>query len=549
MAIGSDPLKLFKEVYSTCLLIFSSAIVCALIFTGETKVASEAHPAVAFIVLWLAIIWLSMVEGGQASCVGLPPIDMDLYKDSHPKSHQIMTIVNRGDNLDRYLMGRQFMVLALVFVENLCGHPLNEKQQLWGMPDWVITIFLGSGLAMFFMTAMIGKISAQVNASRCMLDYINNWFGLFTLQVARIIEASGLLHCCYLVQIFFAWASGQPLQSTEAPRSPVQSLFFWGRVVVSFAILVFAFVVTLVALFNGQTTMWEGVPGGVSVILFFVFMAIVGMLEGMQIAFFAVAKMHKEELASNAWANRTCDVLFANDGRNLPGFMVGRQMCVTLCFFIVARVTTIKLEEGDENILGVSDGLQSFFETGLLGALITTIVASITWQLVASAFPMAFLSTPLTYVLLRFCLFLEWTGICQGAWVVALVHRKIARFKRDEVYVGTADERAAKKRAIAEANGEEVEDDYNVVPGHMYPGVPTLPPNFGHRTQTLEDLTQLEQELTEHRQDVDHRLEEIRAKKAKLAAVVDVDAVKMVNNADKDKTDLDNDDNSGDCEA
>lgn len=132
--MARDYIKLFKEIYSVALLIFSSVIVCSLIFTGETKVAKEAHPAVAFIVLWLAIIWLTMVEGGQASCVGLPPVDMDLYEESHPTSHKIMKIVNRGDNLDRYLMGRQFMVLALVFIENLCGHPINPELQLWGMP-------------------------------------------------------------------------------------------------------------------------------------------------------------------------------------------------------------------------------------------------------------------------------------------------------------------------------------------------------------------------------------------------------------------------------
>lgn len=68
-------------------------------------------------------------------------------------------------------------------------------------------------------------------------------------------------------------------------------------------------------------------------------MAIVGMLEGMQIAFFAVARMTDEERSQSYWAKRTCDVLFEGDGRNLPGFMVGRQMCVTLCFFIIARGT------------------------------------------------------------------------------------------------------------------------------------------------------------------------------------------------------------------
>merc|ERR1712151_529671 len=72
-----------------------------------------------------------------------------------------------------------------------------------------------------------------------------------------------------------------------------------------------------------------------------------------------------------------------------------------------------------------------------------TIVASIAWQLVASAFPVAFLSTPITYILLRICLFLEATGICTGAWVLASIHRKLSGFQRDEVYVGTAEERAA----------------------------------------------------------------------------------------------------------
>merc|ERR1712083_1111507 len=82
------------------------------------------------------------------------------------------------------------------------------------------------------------------------------------------------------------------------------------------------------------------------------------------------------------------------------------------------------LEEGDTTIFGVSEGVQEFFNTGLLGALVTTIIGSITWQLAASAFPLAFLSNPLVYVFLRICLFLEWTGICSGAWVLAAIHKK-----------------------------------------------------------------------------------------------------------------------------
>jgi hypothetical protein len=41
--------------------------------------------------------------------------------------------------------------------------------------------------------------------------------------------------------------------------------------------------------------MWEGVPEWAAVIVFFILMSVVGLLEGMQIAFFAVAKIPASE--------------------------------------------------------------------------------------------------------------------------------------------------------------------------------------------------------------------------------------------------------------
>jgi len=289
-----------------------------------------------------------------------------------------------------------------------------------------------------------------------------------------------------------------------APRTDEQNFFFWARVAMSTAILAFAFAVTISAILNGQTTMWEGVPPGVTIVLFFFFMSIVGMLEGMQIAFFAVARMTKEERNKSAWAQKTCDLLFKGEARNLPGFMVGRQMCVTINFFIIARVTTVRLNPGDPNIFGVSDGAQAFFETGLLGALITTIVASIVWQLVASAFPMAFLSTPLTYFLLVIALAIEWTGLCQGSWVMARVQRKLVGFKRDEFYIGTAEERAEKAKAKAEGGGTFEKKE--VEPGHLYPGFAMLPDDADFRHKSVEQIEDLENQLMSQQKDIENRM-------------------------------------------
>merc|ERR1719183_670395 len=103
--------------------------------------------------------------------------------------------------------------------------------------------------------------------------------------------------------------------------------------------------------------MWSSIPKGVAVILFFLLMSVVGLLEGMQIAFFAVSKMSKEERGNSKCAKMTCDLLFDAKGHNLPGFMIGRQMCVVGCMFVVARVCTLNVAVGTgQNVLGVSDG-------------------------------------------------------------------------------------------------------------------------------------------------------------------------------------------------
>jgi hypothetical protein len=82
-----------------------------------------------------------------------------------------------------------------------------------------------------------------------------------------------------------------------------------------------------------------------------------------------------------------------------------------------------------------------------LGAIITTTVASLAWRIVASSFPVAFLSNPLIYFILRLCLLLEASGICSSAWLLALIHKSVVGYELDEVYIGTKDERAEAKKA------------------------------------------------------------------------------------------------------
>merc|ERR1719276_331422 len=247
----------------------------------------------------------------------------------------------------------------------------------------------------------------------------------------------------------------------------------------------------MVALFTDRTTVWEGLPPIVALLIFVLLVCIVGMLEGMQIAFFAVAKLKASERGDSFFAMKTCDLLYSGEGNNLPGFMVGRQLCVVSCMFFVARVTSVSIGDDQENIFGAPEWLQGFYNTGLLGALMLTILGSISWQLVASAFPLAFLANPVTYILLRWCLFLEATGICQGAWVLAAIHKKIANFQRDEVYIGTAEERA--KQAMGDDG-----DLPHVGTGHLV----KLPGFSENAPKSLKDLMRKDTNVKNYLNDV-----------------------------------------------
>ena len=55
----------------------------------------------------------------------------------------------------------------------------------------------------------------------------------------------------------------------------------------------------------------------------------------------------------------TCKLLFRGNGQKIPGFVIGCQLCVETCFYIVARVTTVSMGD-DPNIFGFPDWLQEF---------------------------------------------------------------------------------------------------------------------------------------------------------------------------------------------
>ena len=79
------------------------------------------HPAAAFFIFWFLIIWLAMMERGQGALIGLQPVDKALYAETHPRKLKNTTLVHKGDNMERFIVGRQFLVVLVIFLINMCG--------------------------------------------------------------------------------------------------------------------------------------------------------------------------------------------------------------------------------------------------------------------------------------------------------------------------------------------------------------------------------------------------------------------------------------------
>ena len=398
----------------------------------STAINYNIPPVGAFCLFWFLILWLGVMEGGQGCLVGLQPIEKQKYAESHPITLKNTSLVHNGNNMERFIVGRQFLVVLVVFIINMCGAAIQDADPL-GLPKGVNSVFLANGVAMMITAIVMGQLTSQVNGALCMLDFINNYFMLFTTYVSLAIEFSGLLHSVYLVQYAFAALTGKPVESKEPPRSVVSSLFFWGRVAISTAILCYALAVTIKSLLTQQSGMYNGVPVTVSIVVFFALMCIVGMMEGMQIAAFALLKMPEDELETHKVAASNCKLMFA--GQNLQAFLIGRQILVASLMFIVAKITTISIEDGESNIFGVGNRFQKFLDTGLLGAVVLTVVGSLAWRVIASSFPLAFMSNPLIFPIIHICLFLEKTGICSSSWALAFVQKKLLSFHPDDTYL------------------------------------------------------------------------------------------------------------------
>ena len=434
--------KMTLYIISLALLGLCVLLCTAGIISKQTPVAINTSPLIALVLMWLLIWWLGILEGGQGCHVGLQPVDPEHYKDTHSFTYKCTQLAHSRDNLNRFIVGRQFFVVLAVFLLNLICTCVADFVDISGVPHLLMAGLVASGLAVMIVTVMLGQLAAEVNATNCMFDFVNSRIVWITTLMCLWVEASGLLHSVYLVQRFFGTAEVDEMGDCKVDKEKTtgQKVLFWTQMVASCMMLVASLAVTCDALCQVEGTMYPGLTNLSNFALFFCLVCFLGLLEAIQIAAFAVVKLPKDFVARNPAAEANCKMVFR--GQNFKALLIGRQIGVTTSMFMLAKITTTKVDSNatstfNSTLLGleVPAAIHTVFNTGLPGALITTIVASLWWRIAAASFPIAFMGNPIVKLTIKLCLFLEATGVASASWLLADVMRWLMGLKQDDYHL------------------------------------------------------------------------------------------------------------------
>jgi len=99
----------------------------------------------------------------------------------------------------------------------------------------------------------------------------------------------------------------------------------------------------------------------------------------------------------------------------------------------------------------------------------------------------------------------------EPGWLLWSSRNLLASYQADEVYIGTAEERAAKDHA-------DHDSDMDVQAGHMYPVAEVLTPHL-ERYHTLEEIEEAKKNNTKHIAELENHQKRLAEAKTKFGVM------------------------------
>jgi len=394
--------------------------------------AGSTHPFFEFVLFWSMLFWIAMLEGCQISVVGLQVYDPESFKDSHPRAYKCCKKVHAGPNVERFLVGRQFLLLFNGFLVSRIGGGTDIDNFAIGDWEWshhFTQFFFGNGTLLMVVIVALGQLPCQLLAADKMLGFFDLPLGHYYIVVmpCLFVESIGLTHSSYLLKDVLCWISGIDLDTADPAKALNKNALHWAKCGLSVFAVCFSgiFIIKGIALSQTNATTgagWENLPGGAAVVVSLLFIFMLASAEGIQVSVIALATVPADTYRYRCpLAYRTAKL--ALKGRNMSAFLAGRQFLTAMNMVLLSKVTSYAGKDGDL-LPGGDWGMGTFFNNyllqwGFLGAILVVNVAQLASQVTASIFPIAVINNHFMYWILVLMLFIEAFGIINACWPLA----------------------------------------------------------------------------------------------------------------------------------
>ena len=198
-----------RFVFSTLLLLFSAVVTCYAIIQVKTNFWHIVPGWAALLLFVVDLIILGIVEGLQIALVELKRQHPSTYRSSHPRAFNLGQTSFKGDNVERFLMGRQVFVVVLVFfAAKLTTIHLEEGEDfLFPTPAWFRSVFLESGILACLVVVNVAQLMPQIVAAKYPVHFLQFVIMKPAYYICTFVELTGITHVCWLLSAFISWAS------------------------------------------------------------------------------------------------------------------------------------------------------------------------------------------------------------------------------------------------------------------------------------------------------------------------------------------------------
>lgn len=413
----------------------------------------QIHPAINFVLLFFALVLLAYVEALHYACVAVEKWDMSMYAERFPRAVKCHALVDCPEKVKRFLVGRQFFVIFVVFLISQITTFPSIPHDFAGLPAILVLILIETGLPGVFLTLTVGQLISQIFVEEFTLQFMNLYGCEFIIRLCLGAEFIGICNFSWLIygitssllcskvrrvrqRMESTASSSKTTSELTSPQSPTElnrgpdyesglptydhlSLFdyikyFWSTCVTLGSVAIIVYGISIKAYILPT-------PVPAAYILLILLLGLLFYLEGLMIAIVATQYWDPEtfrEVYPRAYKLHK----LVNRPDNVKRFIIGRQFFTVLTNFLLAQITTFaNWKNTGINPIVFFLGVRS----GLPGVFVILAFAQLLSELLAAEFPLRFMNLFGSFSVVSISLVLDSFGVGHCAWSVYFMTRSL----------------------------------------------------------------------------------------------------------------------------